>query len=75
MTNELGIQWVKNHLGPEYKVHRLSFGDPNPMHIDATFNLIGPGRALVNPDRPCNQASIFELAALIAFDYTAGLFI
>ena len=43
-------------------MHILSFKDPNPMHIDATFNIIGPGLVLVNPDRPCNEISKFEKA-------------
>ena len=32
------------------------------MHIDATFNIIGPGLAVANPDRPCNQMHMFEKA-------------
>lgn len=46
---------MRRHLGPDYKIHILSFKDPNPMHIDATFNIIGPGLVLSNPDRPCHQ--------------------
>ena len=30
------------------------------MHIDATFNVIGPGRVLVNPDRPCDQVIVIS---------------
>ena len=32
------------------------------MHIDATFNIIGPGLVIANPDRPCNQLSMFHRA-------------
>jgi len=32
----------------------------NPMHIDATFNVIGPGLVLINPDRQCNQLDMFK---------------
>lgn len=53
----MGIEWMKRHLAPTYKVHTISFKDPNPMHIDATFNIIGPGLVLSNPDRPCRQVS------------------
>ena len=56
----MGIEWMKRHLGDKYKIHVLSFKDPNPMHIDATFNIIGPGLVIVNPDRPCNQREKFE---------------
>ncbi|MFT7816495.1 glycine amidinotransferase, mitochondrial [Arapaima gigas] len=62
VTNYLGIEWMRRHLGPTYKVHIISFKDPNPMHIDATFNIIGPGLVLSNPDRPCHQIEMFEKA-------------
>lgn len=55
VTNYMGIEWMRRHLGPDYKIHIISFKDPNPMHIDATFNIIGPGLVLSNPDRPCHQ--------------------
>lgn len=55
VTNFMGIEWMRRHLAPTYKVHIISFKDPNPMHIDATFNIIGPGLVLSNPDRPCRQ--------------------
>lgn len=46
---------MRRHLAPDYNIHIISFKDPNPMHIDATFNIIGPGLVLSNPDRPCQQ--------------------
>ena len=51
---------MRRHLGDKYNIHVLSFKDPNPMHIDATFNIIGPGLVIVNPDRPCKQREMFE---------------
>ena len=54
---------MRRHLGKQgYRVHKLSFDDPNPMHIDATFNIIGPGLVLSNPDRPCHQIDMFYKA-------------
>lgn len=54
---------MQRHLGPKgYRIHTLSFKDPNPMHIDATFNIIGPGLVLSNPDRPCRQINLFHKA-------------
>lgn len=53
---------MKRHLGEKYNVHVISFKDPNPMHIDATFNIIGAGLVLINPDRPCNQLEMFQKA-------------
>ena len=58
----MGIEWMRRHLGDKYNIHTLSFQDPNPMHIDATFNIIGPGLVLTNPDRRCNQLDIFKHA-------------
>ena len=62
VTNQFGIEWMQRHLGDKYRLHVLSFKDPNPMHIDATFNIIGPGLVIVNPDRPCNQLDMFRKA-------------
>lgn len=63
VTNLLGIEWLRRHLAPKgVRVHTLTFRDPNPMHIDATFNIIGPGLVLSNPDRPCLQADMLEKA-------------
>ncbi|XP_068595273.1 glycine amidinotransferase, mitochondrial-like [Brachionichthys hirsutus] len=59
VTNYMGIEWMRRHLAPDYKIHIISFTDPNAMHIDGTFNIIGPGLALLNPDRPCNQIDMF----------------
>ena len=62
VTNYFGIEWMRRHLGDKYRIHILSFKDPNPMHIDATFNIIGPGLVLANPERPCNQIDMFNKA-------------
>ncbi|XP_065059414.1 glycine amidinotransferase, mitochondrial-like [Rhopilema esculentum] len=62
VTNYEGIKWLQRHLGDEYKIHILSFRDPNPMHIDGTFNIIGPGLVISNPARPCNQIEMFKKA-------------
>jgi glycine amidinotransferase len=59
-TNLLGIEWLKRHLGPTYRVHTLNFRDINPMHIDATFLPLRPGIILANPARPCENPAIIE---------------
>ena len=46
VTNYFGIEWVRRHIGSDYRVHILTFKDPNPMHIDATFNTIAPGKEM-----------------------------
>ncbi|XP_057306355.1 glycine amidinotransferase, mitochondrial-like isoform X2 [Hydractinia symbiolongicarpus] len=62
VTNMMGIEWMRPHLGDKYNVHVLSFDDVNAMHIDGTFLTIGEGLILVNPDRPCNQIDYFHKA-------------
>lgn len=62
VTNEIGITWLKQHLGDQFRVHTLKFKDFNPMHIDASFVPLKPGLAVVNPERPCYQSEIFKKA-------------
>ena len=63
VTNFFGIEWMRRHLAKKgITVHTISFDDPNPMHIDATFNIIGPGIVLSNPDRRCHQIDMFHKA-------------
>ena len=54
---------MRRHLDSRgYQLHTLSFDDNNPMHIDASFNIIGPGLVLCNPERPCHQIDMFHKA-------------
>lgn len=70
----MGIEWMRRHLAPDYRVHVISFKDPNPMHIDATFNIIGPGLVLSNPDRPCHQVRVYKGGNCFVFkNQSAGL--
>jgi len=59
VTNEFGIEWLRRHLGPDYRIHVLEFDDPHPMHIDATLVPLAPGKVLVNPDRVRSLPRIF----------------
>jgi glycine amidinotransferase len=51
VTNQLGIDWVSRLIGDEYTVHVLDVHDPSPMHIDASFMPLAPGKLLLNPHR------------------------
>ncbi len=51
VTNDLGIEWLRRHLGSAYTVHVLEPDDPHPMHIDATMLPLAPGKLLLNPER------------------------
>lgn len=69
VTNDFGIEWMSRHLADRgYRVHKLSFVDSNPLHIDATFYPIGPGLVLVNPERPCHQIDMFKKAGWAIVD-------
>ncbi|NSL42939.1 amidinotransferase [Streptomyces sp. 8P21H-1] len=50
VTNRMGIDWLRRHLGPEYRIHEIPSRCRTPMHIDTTFVLLGPGKVLVNPE-------------------------
>jgi glycine amidinotransferase len=60
VTNHLGIEWLRRHLRGEYRVHELSFNDPSPMHIDATFVPLAPGKLLINPERVAKIPDVFR---------------
>ena len=60
VTNEFGIEWLRRHLGPGYRVHVLEFEDAHPMHIDATLVPLAPGKVLVNPERVRTLPDIFS---------------
>jgi glycine amidinotransferase len=50
VTNLSGIEWLRRHLGPEYRIHEIESRCPNPMHIDTTALPLAPGKLLVNPE-------------------------
>jgi glycine amidinotransferase len=50
VTNRMGIEWLRRHLGPGYRIHEIESRCRMPMHIDTTFLPLGPGKALVNPE-------------------------
>jgi glycine amidinotransferase len=49
VTNQSGVDWLKNHLGADYTIHLIQSLDPKPAHIDTTLMLLAPGKVLVNP--------------------------
>ncbi|ARI54731.1 MULTISPECIES: amidinotransferase [Streptomyces] len=50
VTNAMGIEWLRRHLGPGYRIHEIESRCRTPMHIDTTFLVLKPGKALVNPE-------------------------
>jgi len=53
VSNRFGIDWLRRHLGPEFRIHRIDFRERVPEHIDTTLVPVRPGVVLVNPERPC----------------------
>ncbi len=60
--NRSGIEWLRRHLGDEYAVHEVEIRDSHPMHIDATFYPLAPGKLLINPERVVTVPAMFEEA-------------
>ncbi|MGW0117606.1 amidinotransferase [Streptomyces sp. NPDC003327] len=50
VTNGMGIEWLRRHLGPDYRIHEVESRCPTPMHIDTTLLPLAPGKVLVNPE-------------------------
>ena len=50
VTNAAGIDWLRRHF-PNHRIHEVTFKEPGPMHIDATFVPLRPGLALSNRKR------------------------
>lgn len=62
VTNDFGAEWLKRHLGSDYRIHRVKFKDPHPQHLDTTFVPLRPGLLMINPERPCvdDTLKLFE---------------
>jgi glycine amidinotransferase len=50
VTNAFGIEWLRRHLGDEYRIHEIETLSRQPMHIDSSFLPLAPGKVLINPD-------------------------
>lgn len=60
VTNALGIEWLRRHLGPGYRIHEIEIRDSHPMHIDATFMPLAPGKLLINAERMERVPDLFR---------------
>ena len=49
-TNLAGIEWMRRHLGPEYRIHQIETRQRKPQHIDTTLVPLAPGKVMVNPE-------------------------
>ena len=55
VSNHFGAQWLRRHLGPAFRIHRVTFRERTPTHIDTTLVPVRPGLVLINPERPCTD--------------------
>ncbi|MFG3114906.1 amidinotransferase [Streptomyces sp. NPDC048197] len=60
VTNDFGIEWLRRHLGDEYRIHVFEFKDSHPMHIDATLVPMAPGKLLIHPERVPEVPDLFK---------------
>ena len=60
VTNEFGINWLRRHLGDKYRIHILEVNDQHPMHIDASFMPLAPGKLLLNSERVLEIPKMFK---------------
>lgn len=51
VTNQMGIEWLRRHLGERFAIHEVEVVDSHPMHIDTSFMPLAPGKLLVHPER------------------------
>ena len=58
VSNQFGIDWLRRHLGPDFRIHRIDFRERVPEHIDTTLVPVRPGVVLVNPERPCTNGML-----------------
>ncbi|HEV2689172.1 MAG TPA: hypothetical protein VGV35_11475 [Bryobacteraceae bacterium] len=58
VSNEFGVEWLRRHLGPTFRIHRIAFRERIPTHIDTTLVPVRPGLVLINPERRCIDGSM-----------------
>ena len=51
VTNAMGVEWLKRHLGNDYHFHELPTTNIHPMHIDTTYMPLAAHRVMINPER------------------------
>jgi glycine amidinotransferase len=59
-TNGAGVDWLRRHF-PDHRVHEVTFKEPDPTHIDATFIPVRPGLAICNRERPPLEEKMIDL--------------
>ncbi len=60
VTNQMGIEWLRRTISDEYTIHLIEINDSAPMHIDASFMPLAPGKLLLNPNRIKKVPTLFK---------------
>ena len=66
--NEFGVEWLRRELAPDFAVHEVEIHDTHPMHLDATFYPLAPGKLLVHPTRCAKVPEMFARAGWDVFE-------
>ncbi len=71
--NRFGIEWLQRHLENDFRVHEIEAYDTHPMHIDAIFYPLAPGKLLINPERIKNVPEMFRKSSWDILVYSESL--
>lgn len=63
VTNQAGVDYIRDHLPDGYTLEILEVNDPNAMHIDATILPLRDGLMVYNPNK-VTEASLRKHAVL-----------
>ncbi len=54
VTNRSGVKWLRKHF-PNHRIHEITFDNPKPFHLDATWVPLRPGLVLHNSERKADE--------------------
>ena len=63
VSNDFGAEWLRRHLGPGFRIHRITFREPTPTHIDTTLVPVRPGWYWSTPSGHASNGSLELFAA------------
>ena len=66
VSNKSGIDWIRRYFGTKgIRVHVVTFADcTRPWHIDCSFTMLHPGKAMYNPSGELLNKEVIELFKL-----------
>jgi glycine amidinotransferase len=70
VTNQAGVDYIRQYLPPGYQIEMLEVNDPSAMHIDATILPLRDGLLVYNPTK-VTEAALRQHAVLAFWDMHA----